>query len=106
MAGIDMARLTAASSVKSSSVKKGSASSASAKETSKSDFASMMQGKADGAASGEQKKDAPVKGQDKDANGKPVGNEDKKDTVPVKEEADPSKAMHSDNPQKLHFPRP
>ena len=53
MAGIDMARLTAASSVKSSSVKKGSASSASAKETSKSDFASMMQGKADGAASGE-----------------------------------------------------
>ena len=93
MAGIDMARLTASSSVKSSSVKKGSASSASAKETSKSDFASMMQGKADGAASGEQKKDAPVKGQDKDANGKPVGNEDKKDTGPVKEEADPSKAM-------------
>lgn len=93
MAGIDMARLTAASSVKSSSVKKVSASSASAKETAKSDFASMMQGKADKAASGEQKKDAPVKGQDKDANGKPVGKEDKKDTVPVKEEADPSKTM-------------
>lgn len=93
MAGIDMARLTAASSVKSSSVKKGSASSASAKETAKSDFASMMQGKADEVASGEQKKDAPIKGQDKDANGKPVGKEDKKDTVPVKEEADPSKTM-------------
>ncbi len=93
MAGIDMARLTAASSVKSSSVKKESGSSASVKETSKSDFASMMQGKADEAASGAQKKDAPVKGQDKDANEKPLGKDDKKDSAPVKEETDLSEAM-------------
>lgn len=93
MAGIDMARLTAASSVKPSSVKKESASSASVKEASKSDFASMMRDKAEAVASGDQKKETPVKGQDKDADEKPVGKEDKKDSVPVKEEADPSEAM-------------